>query len=64
MPINKLKTTSIEIDAVTADLIATGAITVGAPLSPSKTFTISGGISSQVGYFGSTDYTSWFFDVD
>ena len=28
MPINKLKTTSIEIDAVTADLIATGAITV------------------------------------
>ena len=39
-------------------------ITVGAPLSPSKTFTISGGISSQVGYFGSTDYTSWFFDVD
>ena len=28
MPINKLKTNSIQIDAVTADLIATGAITV------------------------------------
>lgn len=39
-------------------------ITVGAPFSPSKTFTISGGISSQIGYFGSTDYRSWFFDVD
>ena len=39
-------------------------ITVGQPFSPTKTFTISGGISSQVGYFGSSDYTSWFFDVD
>ena len=28
MPINKLKTTSIEIDAITADLLATGSITV------------------------------------
>ena len=28
MPINKLKTTSIEIDAITADLLAAGSVTV------------------------------------
>ena len=38
-------------------------ITVGT-FNPDKVFTISGGISSQTGYFGSSDYTSWFFDVD
>ncbi len=39
-------------------------ITVGAPFSPTKTFTISGGISTQIGYTGNNNYRSWFFDVD
>ena len=32
--------------------------------NPDKTFTISGGVSSQVGYLGNNNYKSWFFDVD
>lgn len=32
--------------------------------NPDKVFTISGGISVVNGYYGNTDYTSWFFDVD